>query len=117
MSFGEREDKMGIRASETRAVFFDNVVVPRENLIGEPGKGFRIAMNVLNSGRLSLGAGCVGGMRTILKLATAHAKGRKQFGRPIAEFGLVQEKLADMACAIYATESVVYLTTGNVDKG
>ena len=74
LSFGEKENKMGIRASETRAVFFDDVIVPRENLVGPLGGGFKLAMNVLNSGRLSLGAGCVGAMREILRLATAHPK-------------------------------------------
>ncbi|EQC51030.1 acyl-CoA dehydrogenase family protein [Bacteriovorax sp. DB6_IX] len=117
VSFGEKENKMGIRASETRAVYFDKVVVPKENILGELGKGFKIAMNVLNSGRLSLGAGCVGGMKTILKLATEHAKGRKQFGKSIAEFGMIQEKLTEMAARCYATESIVYLTTGNMCKG
>lgn len=117
VSFGEKENKMGIRASETRAVYFDKVIVPKENIIGELGKGFKIAMNVLNSGRLSLGAGCVGGMKTILKLATEHASNRKQFDRPIAEFGLVQEKLTKMAMNAYAAESMVYMTTGNMIRG
>ncbi len=117
VSFGEKENKMGIRASETRAVYFDKVIVPKENIIGELGKGFKIAMNVLNSGRLSLGAGCVGGMKAILKLSTEHAKGRKQFDKPIAEFGMIQEKLAEMAARCYATESIVYMTTGNMCKG
>jgi acyl-CoA dehydrogenase family protein 9 len=117
ISFGEKENKMGIRASETRAVYFDKVVVPKENIIGELGKGFKIAMNVLNSGRLSLGAGCVTGMRTAMKLATEHAANRKQFDRPIAEFGLIQKKLAKMAELTYSVESIVYLTTGNMIKG
>ena len=117
VSFGEKENKMGIRASETRAVYFDKVIVPKENILGELGKGFKIAMNVLNSGRLSLGSGCVGGMKNILRLATEHARDRKQFDRPIAEFGLVQKKLTQMAAMIYATESIVYLTTGNMIKG
>jgi acyl-CoA dehydrogenase family protein 9 len=117
ISFGEKENKMGIRASETRAVYFDNVKVPKENILGELGKGFKIAMNVLNSGRLSLGAGCVGGMKSIIKMATDHAANRKQFDRPIAEFGLIQEKLTSMAMKTYATESIVYLTTGNMIKG
>lgn len=117
LSFGEKENKMGIRASETRAVFFDGVKVPKENIIGELGKGFKIAMNVLNSGRLSLGAGCVAGMKTIMGLATEHASGRKQFGKTITEFGLIQEKLASMAALTYAAESVVYMTTGNMCKG
>lgn len=117
VSFGEKEDKMGIKASETRAVYFDNVKVPKENLIGEAGQGFKIAMNVLNTGRLSLGSGSVGGMKAALELATKQAIGRKQFGSSISEFGLIQEKLSSMACNIYAAESMVYLTTGNILKG
>jgi acyl-CoA dehydrogenase family protein 9 len=117
LSFGEKENKMGIRASETRAVYFDKVIVPKENILGELGKGFKIAMNVLNSGRLSLGAGCVSGMKMILEMATNHAATRKQFDRPIAEFGLIQDKLTKMAAMTYAAESIVYLTTGNMIKG
>lgn len=117
VSFGEKEDKMGIRASETRAVYFDKVTVPATNIIGEPGKGFKIAMNVLNTGRLSLGSGSVGGMKMILKLATAQAKTRKQFGDYIVNFGLIQEKLATMAANIYAAESMVYMTTGKITQG
>jgi acyl-CoA dehydrogenase family protein 9 len=117
ISFGEKEDKMGIRASETRAVYFDNVKVPASNIIGEPGKGFKIAMNVLNTGRLSLGSGSVGGMKMILKLATSQAKTRKQFGSSIDQFGLIQEKLATMAANIYACESMVYMTTGKITQG
>lgn len=117
VSFGEKEDKMGIRASETRAVYFDNVKVPASNIIGEPGKGFKIAMNVLNTGRLSLGSGAVGGMKHILQLATAQAKTRKQFGDSIINFGLIQEKLATMAANIYASESMVYMTTGKITQG
>lgn len=117
ISFGEKEDKMGIRASETRAVYFDNVKVPASNIIGEEGKGFKIAMNVLNTGRLSLGSGSVGGMKMILKMATAQANTRKQFGDYIANFGLIQEKLATMAAGIYAAESMVYMTTGKITQG
>lgn len=117
ISFGEKEDKMGIRASETRAVYFDKVVVPATNMLGEPGQGFKIAMNVLNTGRLSLGSGAVGGMKMILELATGQAKTRKQFGDYIANFGLIQEKLATMAANIYASESVVYMTTGKIGQG
>jgi acyl-CoA dehydrogenase family protein 9 len=117
VSFGNKEDKMGIRASETRAVFFDNVKVPAENLIGELGKGFKIAMNVLNTGRLSLGSGSVGGMKTAISLATNHAKTRKQFGQSISNYGMIQEKLATMAANIYASESLVYFTTGRMNQG
>lgn len=117
VSFGEKEEKMGIRASETRAVYFDNVKVPAANRIGEPGKGFKIAMNVLNSGRLSLGSGCVGGMKYALSLATNHTKNRKQFDKYIHEFEMIQGKLAEMASLIYATESMIYLTTGKMVQG
>lgn len=117
VSFGEKEDKMGIRASETRAVYFDNVKVPAANIIGEAGKGFKIAMNVLNTGRLSLGSGSVGGMKAILKLAVAQAKTRKQFNDYIINYGLIQEKITAMACAIYACESVVYMSTGKMNQG
>lgn len=117
VSFGEKEDKMGIRASETRAVYFDKVQVPAANMLGEPGKGFKIAMNVLNTGRLSLGSGSVGGMKSILKLAVAQAKARKQFGDYIINYGLIQEKIATMAANIYASESVVYMTTGKMTQG
>ncbi len=117
VSFGEKEDKMGIRASETRAVYFDKVKVPKENIIGELGKGFKIAMNVLNTGRLSLGSGSVGGMRLALKMATEHAIGRKQFGNSISEYGLIQSKLAKMAASIYSSECIVYFTTGLINKG
>ncbi len=117
ISFGEKEDKMGIRASETRAVYFDKVVVPAENIIGEEGMGFKIAMNVLNTGRLSLGSGSVGGMKSMLKQATFHAKNRKQFGDAIINYGLIQEKIAHMAASIYASESMVYMTTGKMVQG
>lgn len=117
ISFGEKENKMGIRASETRAVYFDKVTIPAENMIGKPGDGFKIAMNVLNSGRLSLGAGCVSGMKSILRYATAHAKGRKQFDKTITEFGLIQSKLSTMAAHIYASECVIYMSTGNMCRG
>jgi acyl-CoA dehydrogenase family protein 9 len=117
ISFGEKEDKMGIRASETRAVYFDNVKVPASNIIGELGKGFKIAMNVLNTGRLSLGSGSVGGMKSILKLASAQANTRKQFGDYIANYGLIQEKIATIAANIYAAESIVYMTTGKITQG
>lgn len=117
VSFGEKEDKMGIRASETRAVYFDNVKVPATNLIGELGKGFKIAMNVLNTGRLSIGSGAVSGMKLILALATNQAKQRKQFGDFIVNYGLIQEKLASIAANCYAVESIVYMTTGKITQG
>lgn len=117
LSFGEKENKMGIRASETRAVFLDNVRVPAENMLGEPGKGFKLAMNTLNSGRISLGAGCIGGMKHMIKLAIDHANNRKQFDAPIIEFGMIQEKIARMSALTYALESMVYMTTENMNRG
>ena len=88
---GPHEDKMGIRASNTTAVYFDNVKVPAANVIGEEGKGFKVAMSILNHGRTGLGSGAVGGQKRILKLATAHAVERKQFVRPIASYGKIKE--------------------------
>ena len=117
LSFGEKESKMGIKASETRAVFLDKVKVPAENIIGAEGDGFKIAMNVLNTGRLSLGAGSVGAMKVMLKHAANHATERKQFNTQIKDFGLIQEMLAKMAANIYAGESIVQLTTGKILEG
>ena len=117
LSFGEKEQKMGIQASETRALYLDKIRVPRENLIGEKGKGFKIAMNVLNCGRLSLSSGCVAGMKRMVRLVTAHATTRKQFGKSINNFGMIQDKMAKMAARTYACESVVYMTIGNIERG
>ena len=117
VSFGKKEQKMGIQASETRAVFFDKVVVPPENLIGKEGNGFKIAMNVLNSGRMGLSACCVEGMKRMLKLATAHAINRKQFGKSISNFGMIQDKMASMAAKTYACESAVYMSIGHIERG
>jgi alkylation response protein AidB-like acyl-CoA dehydrogenase len=114
---GPHEDKMGIRASNTTAVFFDNVRVPAANLLGEEGKGFKVAMSILNHGRTGLGAGAVGGQRRLLQLAVAHATERKQFGRPVAAFGKVKEKLGRIATNLYASESLVYLVSSTLDRG
>ncbi|GAC1342135.1 MAG: acyl-CoA dehydrogenase family protein [Myxococcales bacterium] len=117
VSNGPHEDKMGIRASSTTAMFFDNVKVPVENVIGEEGKGFKVAMAILNHGRTGLGAGAVGGQKKLLKLAIAHATERKQFGRPIGSFGLVREKLGRMAMNCYVSESLCYLVPATIDRG
>ena len=117
VSNGPHEDKMGIRASSTTSVFFDNVKVPIENVLGEEGKGFKVAMAILNHGRTGLGSGAVGGQKRLLKLAVAHANERKQFGRPISSFGLVQEKLGRMAYNIYASESLCYYVSSLIDRG
>src|SRR5256885_9576870 len=117
VSSGPHEDKMGIRASSTTTVRFDDVKVPKENLLGEEGKGFKIAMSILNHGRTGLGAGAVGGQKKLLQLAAAHANERKQFGKPIGSFGLVKDKLRRMVTRRYASESLVYLVSLTIDRG
>lgn len=113
---GKKEDKMGIRASNTTTVSFENVKVPKENLIGEVGQGFKIAMAVLNNGRTGLGGGCVGGIRRCLDLAVNHAKQRRQFGRPLIEFELINEKINTIKRLHLAAESVVELVGGLIDN-
>src|SRR5207245_1853001 len=117
ITHGPHEDKMGIRASNTTAVFFDNVRVPAMNVLGEEGKGFKVAMSILNHGRTGLGAGCVGGQRKLLQLAVAHAAERKQFGRPLASFGKIKEKLGRMATNLYVSESLCYFVSSSIDRG
>src|SRR5437762_10658674 len=114
---GPHEDKMGIRASNTTAVYFDNVRVPAANVLGEEGKGFKVAMSILNHGRTGLGAGAVGGQRKLLQLAIAHAAERKQFGRPLASFGKVKEKLGRTATNLYVSESLCYFVSSTIDRG
>ena len=116
-SRGPEEHKLGIRASSTVPLFFDNVVLPPGSLLGEEGRGFKVAMQVLNSGRLGLAAGVVGGAKMIIREASKHTRERRQFGHPIAEFELIQEKIARMTVDTYVIESMVYLTTGLVDRG
>ncbi len=117
VSHGPHEDKMGIRASSTTTVAFSDVRVPAENLLGDEGKGFKVAMSILNNGRTGLGGGAVGGMKSLIRLATAQAKERKQFGRPIAEFGLVREKIAQMTLECFAAESAVWMVAHYIDSG
>lgn len=117
VSNGPKEDKMGIRASSTSTMRFDNVRIPAENLLGLEGQGFKVAMSILNNGRAGLGAGCLGAMKQCIKLATNHAIERKQFGKAIHEFQLIKEKLASMAVQTYATESLVHLTGRLIDAG
>jgi acyl-CoA dehydrogenase family protein 9 len=114
---GPEEKKMGIKASSTTSVYFDNVKVPKENILGELGKGFKIAMEVLNSGRLGLASGCVGASKGLIKLAVTHAKNRQQFGKPIIEFGMIQDKISRMMMMVYALECMTYTTTGLLDRG
>ncbi|RNB85900.1 acyl-CoA dehydrogenase [Brevibacillus fluminis] len=112
VSFGAEEKKMGIKGSSTRTVILQDVPVPVENLLGEPGKGHHIAFNILNIGRYKLAVGAVGSAKRALELATTYAKGRKQFKTPISNFSLIQNKLANMAIKVYAAESSVYRTVG-----
>ena len=114
-SIGAEEHKMGIRGSSTCPIILNDCQVPVENLLGEAGKGHVIAFNILNVGRFKLGAMCVGGARVSMENAIAYAKQRKAFGKVIADFGLVREKLANMAVDIYTGESLVYRTVGMMD--
>ena len=104
---------MGIKGSSTTAVFFDNVTVPVENVLGEIGRGHIIAFNILNLGRLKLGPFAVGGAKEVLAQSLQYAKERKAFGKSIAEFGMIQHKLAEMAVRIYAAETMSYRVTGD----
>jgi alkylation response protein AidB-like acyl-CoA dehydrogenase len=114
-SVGAEEHKMGIRGSSTCPLILSDCRVPMENVLGEVGKGHHIAFNVLNVGRFKLGAGCVGSARTSLESAIAYAKQRKAFGKVIADFGLIREKLANMAAGIFTGESMAYRTVGMMD--
>jgi butyryl-CoA dehydrogenase len=115
ISIGSEEHKLGIRGSSTCPVILNDCQVPAENLLGEIGKGHVIAFNILNVGRFKLGAMCVGGGRVSLENAIAYAKQRKAFGKAISDFGLVREKLANMATLLYVGESLVYRTVGMMD--
>ncbi len=117
VSCGPHEDKMGLRASSTTTVQFDNVKVPEENVLGGVGKGFKVAMKILNSGRSGLGGGCVGAMKTLIELSSKQANERVQFGKKISEYGLIKQKIGHMVVECYATESVVSLVAGLVDQG
>src|SRR3954454_16389524 len=114
-SVGAEEHKMGIRGSSTCPIILNDCKVPVENLLGEIGKGHLIAFNILNIGRFKLGAMCVGGGRVSLENAISYAKQRKAFNKVIANFGLVREKIANMATLIYVGESLVYRTVGLMD--
>jgi butyryl-CoA dehydrogenase len=115
-SIGGEEHKMGIRGSSTCPIILNDCKVPVENLLGEIGKGHIIAFNILNIGRFKLGAMCVGGARVSIESAVAYAKQRKAFGKTIGDFGLVREKIANMATLIYVGESAVYRTVGMMDE-
>lgn len=115
VSTGKEEHKLGIKSSSTRRVILEDAKVPVENVLGEIGKGAYIAFNILNLGRFKLGAGAIGAAKESLRVATRYALERQQFGRPLASFGLIQEKLAQMAARIFAGESMTYRTAAMMD--
>ncbi len=112
---GGEEKKMGIKGSSTTPIFMDNCPVPKENLLYEIGGGFKVAVNTLNAGRFNLGAYCLGGAKRILEVSSKYARERKAFGKSIAEFGLVGEKLGQMAVLIFAVESMIYRSAGMIE--
>lgn len=115
LSVGPEENKMGVRGSSTTQIILEDAKVPVENLLGEIGKGHKIAFNVLNVGRFKLGAGATGAAKTALTTGIKYANERKAFGVTIGSFGAIQEKIADMSAAIFASESVVYRLAGLID--
>jgi acyl-CoA dehydrogenase family protein 9 len=117
VSHGQHEDKMGIRASSTTTVSFADVKVPAENVLDVEGKGFKVAMAILNNGRTGLGGGAVGGMKALLAMSANQAQTRKQFNQPIAQFGLIREKISQMTLDCFAAESVVWMVAHYIDSG
>ena len=117
ISLGKIEEKMGIKGSDTRSVTFENVKVPTEDLLGDVGSGFKIALEILNSGRLGLSAGSSRGTRAMMKVAIEYAKQREQFGKPIGSFEMIQKKIALAAADCYAADAGWMLCAGMVDKG
>src|SRR6202521_1724886 len=112
---GNEEHKMGIHGSSTTPIFLENCKVPKENVLHEIGRGHIVAFNILNAGRFTLGASCVGGSKNVLATASKYAKERKAFGKQIGEFGLIREKLAEMSIQTFAVESMVYRSAGNIE--
>jgi hypothetical protein len=115
VSTGAEENKMGLRGSSTRPLILNNAQIPIENVVGQIGKGHHVAFNILNIGRAKLGAGAVGGAKTALNDAIQYAKQRIAFGKPIASFGAIKHKLAEMATRIWVAEGMVYRTAGLMD--
>lgn len=114
---GPPEKKMGIKCSNTTELYLEDVKVPIENVLGNVGEGFKVAMNILNNGRFGMAASLAGTMTTCIKKAAEHASARVQFGKKIEEYGAIQEKLARMALFQYATQSMAYMISGNMDGG
>ena len=117
LEVGRRFDTMGLRGNDLRELRYKGVRVPPENVLGEPGDGFKIAMQILNNGRLSLGTGSIGGAKFLLDQTIRHVKERRQFGRPLADFELVQDKIGWAVSYLFGLESMAYLSTGLVDQG
>jgi alkylation response protein AidB-like acyl-CoA dehydrogenase len=115
VTLGPEERKLGIKGSSTRPLILQDAAIPKENLLGEIGKGAKIAFNILNVGRFKLGAGCTGGAKVSLKAACEYAKERSAFGKKIADFGLIQSKIGEATARIFAAESMVYRTAGMID--
>ncbi len=116
VSLGAEEKKTGIKGSSTRPLILQDATIPKENLLGEIGKGHKIAFNILNIGRFKLGAGVTGGAKLALRNAVEYGKSRQAFGHPITDFGLVREKIAQMSILVYVSESMVYRTAGMIDR-
>jgi alkylation response protein AidB-like acyl-CoA dehydrogenase len=116
IQLGKEEKKMGIKGSSTRTVILENVSVPAENVLGEIGKGHKIAFNILNMGRFKLGAGVIGGAKQVITDAAQYAKQRKQFQKAISEFGMIKEMLGEMGIRAFVGESMVYRTAGLIDR-
>ena len=115
LSTGREEKKMGLKGTSTRSLILDHVKVPVENVLGEVGRGPAVALNMLNLGRIKVAACCVGSARTLIRESLSYAQERRQFGRPIASFGLIQQKLGRMAVQMFAAESTLYRTAGLVE--
>ncbi|MCH2199110.1 MAG: acyl-CoA dehydrogenase family protein [Flavobacteriales bacterium] len=115
ISLNPEEKKMGIKGSSTRQVFFNNVMVPVENQLYERGKGFKIAVNILNIGRIKLAGGVLGGSKGVITDAVNYSNEREQFGRPISKYGAIRQKLAKMAIQVFALESATYRATQNIE--
>jgi alkylation response protein AidB-like acyl-CoA dehydrogenase len=113
---GEEEHKMGIRGSSTAPLVLENARIPADHLLGEIGQGFKVAVNILNMGRFKLAAGVVGASKHVLRTSLQYAGDRRQFGKPLTAFGLIKQKLAEMAVRIYIAESMAYRTGGMVDE-
>ena len=114
-SVGAEEKKMGIKGSSTTALFFENSPVPKENLLHEIGRGHIVAFNTLNAGRFSLGCYCLGGAKRSIEVASKYAKERTAFGKQLADFGLIRQKLAEMTIRTFAIESMIYRSAGMMD--